>query len=120
MKRLYLTVMAVLSMTLTFAENEELNTVSKADAYKMTVNYSRLADALGLSLDQQEAVQDIHSEFCADMYNAGISGTDERKALVKKALEKDLKHMRSVLSDNQYRTYLMLLNTTIVNRGLNK
>ena len=38
--------MAVLSMTLTFAENEELNTVSKADAYKMTVNYSRLADAL--------------------------------------------------------------------------
>ena len=120
MKRLFLTVMAVLSMTMTFAENEELNTVSNANAYKMSVNYDKLADALSLSLDQQEAVQDIHSEFCADMYNAGNSSSDERKALVEKALQKDLKHMRSVLSDNQYRTYLMLLNTTIVNRGLNK
>lgn len=117
---MFLTVMAVLSMTVTFAENEELNTVSNANAYKMTVNYGKLADALGLSLDQQEAVQDIHSEFCADMYNAGNANEDERKGLVKKALDKDLKHMRSVLSDNQYRTYLMLLNTTIVNHGLNK
>ena len=120
MKRLFLTVMAVLSMTMTFAENEELNTVSNANAYKMSVNYSKLADALGLSLDQQEAVQDIHSEFCADMLNAGNANDDERKDMVEKALTKDLKHMRSVLSDNQYRTYLMLLNTTIVNRGLNK
>ena len=117
---MFLTVMAVLSMTLTFAENEELNTVSNVNAYKMTVNYSKLADALELSLDQQEAVQDIHSEFCADMYNAGSAEVGERKALVKKALEKDLKHMRSVLSPGQYRTYLMLINTTIVNRGLNK
>lgn len=120
MKRLFLTVMAVLSMTMTFAENEELNTVSDANAYKMTVNYSKMADALGLSLDQLEAVQDIHSEFCADMLNAGSANADERKALVDKALKKDLKHMRYVLSDNQYRTYLMLLNTTIINRGLNK
>ena len=120
MKRLFLTVMAVLSMNLTFAENEELNTVSNANAYKMSVNYSKLADALELSLDQQEAVQDIHSEFCADMLNASTVSSDERKAMVEKALQKDLKHMRYVLSDNQYRTYLMLLNTTIVNRGLNK
>lgn len=120
MKRLFLTVVAVLSMTAMFAENEELNTVSNVSAYKMSVNYGKLADALGLSLDQQEAVQDIHSEFCADMYNAGNANADERKALVRKALDKDLKHMRSVLSDNQYHTYLMLLNATIVNHGLNK
>lgn len=120
MKRLFLTVMAVLSMTMTFAENEELNTVSNADAYKMTVNYSSLADALYLSIDQLEAVQDIHSEFCADMMNAGNASADERKALVDKALQKDLKHMRYVLTDSQYHKYLMLLNTTIVNRGLEK
>lgn len=107
-------------MTMTFAENEELNTVSNANAYKMTVNYNSLADALELSFDQLEAVKDIHSEFCADMMNAGSASTDERKALVDKALKKDLKHMRSVLSDSQYRTYLALLNTTITNRGLNK
>ncbi len=32
MKRLFLTVMAVLSMTMTFAENEELNTTNTANA----------------------------------------------------------------------------------------
>ncbi|WP_440425342.1 hypothetical protein [Prevotella sp.] len=120
MKRLFLTVMAVLSMTLTFAENEELNTVNSVNAYKMSVNYDKLADALELTLDQLEAVQDIHSEFCADMMNAGNASADERKAMVGKALAKDLKHMHSVLSDGQYHTYLKLLNATIVNRGLNK
>lgn len=120
MKRLFLTVMAVLSMTMTFAENEELNTVSNANAYKMSVNYDKLADALDLTFDQLEAVQDIHSEFCADMMNAGSANASERKAMVKEALAKDLKHMRSVLSGEQYHTYLKLLNATIVNRGLNK
>ena len=95
MKRLFLTVMAVLSMTMTFAENEELNTTNTANAYKMTVNYSRLADALCLSIDQLEAVQDIHSEFCADMMNAGNANADERKPMVEKALQKDLKHMEA-------------------------
>ena len=120
MKRLFLTVVAMLSMTMTFAENEELNTVGSANAYKMTVNYGKLADALCLSLDQLEAVQDIHSEFCVDMMNAGNANADERKSLVEKALLKDLKHMRYVLSENQYRKYLMLLNVTIANRGLEK
>lgn len=120
MKRLFLTVMAVLSMTMTFAENEEFNTTNTANAYKMTVNYSRLADALCLSIDQLEAVQDIHSEFCADMMNAGNANADERKPMVEKALQKDLKHMRYVLTENQYRKYLMLLNVTISNRGLEK
>ena len=54
------------------------------------------------------------------MMNAGNANADERKAMVSKALAKDLKHMHSVLSDGQYHTYLKLLNATIVNRGLNK
>ena len=120
MKRLFLTVMAVLSMTMTFAENEELNTVSNAELYKMNVNFNKLGDALMLSLDQQEAVQDIHSEFCADMLNAGLASVEERPAMVEKAIQKDLKHMRYVLSQSQYRKYLMLLNVTIANRGLKK
>ena len=94
--------------------------VEHDNAYKMTVNYSRLADALCLSIDQLEAVQDIHSEFCADMMNAGNANADERKPMVEKALQKDLKHMRYVLTENQYRKYLMLLNVTISNRGLEK
>ena len=74
----------------------------------------------GLQIDQAEAVQDIHTSFCADMMNAAGANADERDAMVKKAVEKDLKYMRSVLTEMQYRKYLRLLNATFVNRGLMK
>ncbi|MDO4160417.1 MAG: hypothetical protein Q4D41_08175 [Prevotellaceae bacterium] len=120
MKRLFLTVVAVLSMTMTFAEDEKLNTVNSVNAYNMDVNYGKLADCLGLSMDQLESVQDIHTSFCAEMMNAASANADERKAMVEKAVEKDLKHMRYVLTTDQYRKYLMLINATFNNRGLNK
>ena len=120
MKRLFLSVVAVLSMTMAFAENEKLNNAESISAYNMAVDYGKLADCLELSIDQAEAVQDIHTSFCADMMNAAGANADERDAMVKKAVEKDLKYMRSVLTEMQYRKYLRLLNATFVNRGLMK
>lgn len=120
MKRLFLTVVAMLSMTMTFAENENLNSADNAKAYSMVVNYDKLANYLGLSSDQTEFVQDIHTSFCADMMNAANAGDDERKSMVNMAIVKDLKYMRHVLSKEQYRKYLAVLNATFVNRGLNR
>lgn len=117
---MFLTVVAVLSMTMTFADNEKLNNTESANAYNMEVNYSKLSECLGLSIDQAEAVQDIHTSFCADMMNAAGANADERDAMVQKAIEKDLKYMRSVLTKDQFRTYLRLLNATFMNRGLIK
>ena len=45
---------------------------------------------------------------------------EDRKALVEKAVLKELRYMNYLLNDKQYRTYVMLLNTTLNNRGLNK
>lgn len=112
--------MAVLSLTMTFAEDEKLNETNNAKAYNMSVNYDKLAETLGLSMDQAEAVEDIHSSFCAEMMNAANASKEERKAMVDKAVINDLKHMRYVLDNDQYRKYCMLLNTTFNNRGLNK
>ena len=120
MKRLFLTVVAVLSMTMTFAEDEKLNNVESAKAYNMEVNYGKLADFLGLSSDQLEAVQDIHTSFCADMLNAANANSDERASMVNGAVEKDLKYMRNVLTGDQFRKYLMLLNVTFNNRGIER
>ncbi len=47
-------------------------------------------------------------------------GEIEREALVKRAIDNDVKWMRYVLTDTQMRKYLVLLNTTLNNRGLNK
>ena len=110
-------VVAMLSMTTMFAEDENVNNVN---AYDMTVNMNKLSEALSLSLDQQESVKEIHQEFCAEMMNAANASKDEREEMVNKAVRKDITYMRYVLSRKQYRKYLLLLNTTFNNRGLNK
>lgn len=40
--------------------------------------------------------------------------------MVKRSIDNDVKWMRYVLNDKQMHTYLILLNTTLNNRGLNK
>ncbi|MCI7398866.1 MAG: hypothetical protein ACI3YP_02395 [Prevotella sp.] len=120
MKRLFLTVVAVLTMTATFAENEKANSVNNANAYDMKVNMSKLGEALNLTQDQMESVADVHRTFCGEMLVASQANEEDRKALVEKAVLKELRYMNYLLNDKQYRTYVMLLNTTLNNRGLNK
>lgn len=51
---------------------------------------------------------------------AAASNNSDRKEIIDKAIKNDLKYVRSVLTDSQYRKYLVLLNTTLNNRGINK
>ena len=108
----------MMTMSMANAENENNNTVQAANAYDMTVNMRKLAVTLGLTYDQIEAVQDIHHQFCNEMLLAAQAEGDERKALVEQAVKKDVRYMSYVLDKSQYKTYLMLLNATLYNRGL--
>ena len=54
------------------------------------------------------------------MLFAAQLGDEDRKAMVEKAVTKDVKYMRYILNDDQYHKYLLLLNITLNNRGLNK
>ena len=118
MKKIVLTLVAMMTITMANAENEEKNAVQAVNAYDMTVNMRKLAVALGLTLDQMEAVQDIHHQFCNEMLLASQAESDEREKLVNQAVKKDVQYMRYILEDKQYRKYLLLLNTTLTNRGL--
>lgn len=116
---MFLMVVAMLSMTMTsYAENEKAQNVENVEAYDMSINMRKLAVTLGLTFDQMDAVQDIHSTFCAEMMMAAQAGKDERSELVDKAVNKDVRYMHYVLNEKQYRKYLLLLNTTLRNRGL--
>ena len=64
MKKMFLTLVAVMSMTMAFAEGENTVATNTVAAYDMKVNYSKLAEALGLSVDQLESVEDVHKTFC--------------------------------------------------------
>ena len=120
MKRLFLMTIAMLSMTMTFAENESTENVNNVEAYDMSVNMRKLGQALGLTFDQMDAVESIHNTFNAEMQLAAQAGNEDRKALVEKAVTNDIKWMKYVLDEKQYHKYLLLLNTTLNNRGLNK
>lgn len=110
--------LAMLSMTMTFAENEETKNVTNVEAYDMSVNMRKLSVALGLTTDQMEAVENIHNTFNAEMLLAAHTNENDRQERVNKAVERDIKWMHYVLDEKQYRKYLMLLNTTLNNRGL--
>ena len=109
----------MLSMTMTFAENEETKNVTNVEAYDMTVNMRKLSVTLGLTDSQMEAVENIHNTFNAEMQLAANADEADRQEMVCKAVERDIKWMRYVLDRQQYRKYLLLLNTTLNNRGLN-
>lgn len=115
MKKIVLTLVALMSMTMSFAENEGMNTT---EAYNMTVNMKKLAQALNLSKDQVESVAEVHKTFSSEMLFAAQYGKDERTKMVERAINKDLAYMNYILNQDQYRKYVMLLNVTLTNRGL--
>ena len=116
-----LTMVAMFSMTMAFAEGENVNSVNNLAAYDMSCNMNKLAEALSLTGDQREAVDNIYQTFTAEMmFAAQYYSNDQRNEMVKKAINKNIAWMNYVLNEKQRRTYLMLLNTTINNRGLKK
>ena len=116
-----LTMVAMLSMTMAFAEGENVNSVNNVAAYDMSCNMNKLAAALSLTADQREAVDNIYQTFTAEMmFAAQYYSNEQRNEMVKKAISKNVAWMNYVLNDKQRRTYLMLLNATLNNRGLNK
>ena len=122
MKKIVLTLAAMMTMSMAFAntENIPVTEASTAANYDMTVNYSKLATTLELSSDQIDAVEAIHDQFINDMRKAANAEASERAELVKKAATKELKYMHYVLNEKQYRKYNTLLNLTLENRGLLK
>lgn len=120
MKKIVLTMVALLSMTAAFAESEVDNEAAEAAKYEIRFNMNSLSKSLDLNYDQQKAVGDIMNMFASDMTNAAAASGNERAALRKKAVNRDLAYMRAVLEPEQYRTYVMLLNTTLNNRGFKK
>ena len=116
MKKIMRMAVAMFAMgTTTFAAEENTNATA---AYNMNIKMGSLASALSLNIDQAEAVADVHKNFTADMMNAATASAEDRAAMIDKAVIKDLKYMHSILNDAQYRKYVMLLNATLVNRGL--
>ena len=115
---MFLTLVAMLSMTTAFAEGDKVANVDNVEAYELNINMNKLSAALNLADDQKEAVADIHHTFASELMFAAQYSNNDRKVLLARAIDNDVKWMRYVLNDKQMRKYLMLLNVTMNNRGL--
>jgi hypothetical protein len=119
MKKFFLMMVMMLTMSVySFADESSATKMAETEKYELKINHRRLAYVLNMSSDQIEMSNDIISELESDMMFASSMNTDEsRNAIVRNAIKKNIKNMRYILNDTQYKKYLMLLNLTLEHRG---
>ena len=116
MKKIILTVVAVMTMTLGYAKTQKTTAVKNVENYSITFDLRRLAVTLDLTSDQMEAVKVISDNMNEELTSAATARRFERPALIQKAIQKDAHNMRNVLNDKQYETYMKLLGATLQNK----
>lgn len=117
MKKVFLMLVMMFTMSVSmFAEDTNTTEIEK---YEINVNISKLANYLELSSDQIDAVENVTEELTKDLMFAAVECSEKsRKAVTKNAIEKNIKNMRYVLTEEQMKKYLIVLNVTISNRGI--
>ena len=112
--------MLVMLFTMSIASFAEDNNTTEIQKYMLSVNVNKLGNYLELTTDQIDAVESITKELSNDLMFAAVECTSmNRNTVTKNAINKNIKYMSYILNDKQYHKYLLVLNATINNRGLN-
>ena len=130
MKKLVLTMVALMTMSFSYAETESFKAENNVEhfivnfmknqdkRFDMSCDMRRLAVTLDLNEFQMEAVEVIQDNFTEEMQSlASVRGPRQRH-LVHQAVKKDIQQMQRVLNDKQFDTYMMLLGATLKNKHL--
>ena len=121
MKKIILTVVAAMTMTLGFAEtknNQAEQVQSVETSFDLSFDVRRLADKLQLTSEQIEAVEAISNSLNRELETAAQTKGFGQMIQTERAISKDMRHMRRILNDKQYNTYMMLMGTTIRNQRM--
>ena len=100
------------------------NLVKAESVYEQTeetpfaINFQQLGKYLQLETTQMEPVYQINEAFRANQEEAQTRGAKRKGELMKQALLVNLKQIKEVLSEAQYRDYVAILNVTNNNRLL--
>ena len=94
------------------------NWVKAESVYEQTeetpfaINFQQLGKYLQLETTQMEPVYQINEAFRANQEEAQSRGAKRKRESIKQALLVNLKQMKEVLSEAQYRDYVAILNVT--------
>ena len=115
MKKMIVTLVAMMAVTFSFAETNSNNVDRRFD---MSCNMDRLSEVLALDEDQLEAVETIHNNFNSELNSlASVRGPIQRH-LVHQAVRKDASKMKNVLNEKQFGLYMRIMLNTLRNRHL--
>ena len=90
----------------------------QAAKYDFKVNYRRLGCCLEMSIDQLEDFKLFFDQFKDNMLFAyNECSESSRNSVVKNIVDKNVKEMSYILNEKQYKKYILLMNTTLRNRG---
>ena len=122
MKKYFLMLVMLFTMSVNlFAEDNNATEIERIERYDVKVNAKKLANYLQLSSDQFDAVETVTNEFSNDLMFAAVQdGEASRKAVTKNLIDKNVKYMSYILNEKQMHKYLIVLNATMNNRGLNR
>ncbi|PXV63375.1 hypothetical protein CLV62_11492 [Dysgonomonas alginatilytica] len=112
MKRLFILAVALFSLSsISFAADGNYAFLSKLNEKE---KFSGLVNYLGADYEQQRYLKEIFELSSQKMEKASRSGADSEKE-VRKALAFNLANTKNVLSAEQYKKYLIVLNMTSIN-----
>lgn len=108
MKKVVLTFVMAIFMSMGFAQSD------------FNFDVRRLANKLQLNQEQVERVELISENMFREIDDAENLNGFEKSIKVRKAINKDIRSMRSILDDNQFNEYVVLLITTLKNNVYNE
>ena len=112
MKKMILTLFAMMAMTSGFAKSNE------SKRFDMSCDIYRLSVTLDLDEEQMDAVEMIQDNFSNEMQSLASQQGLWQRVNIHKAVRKDAEQMRQVLNDEQFHTYMRILMATLHNRNL--
>ena len=113
MKKIVLTLVAMMAVTCSFAKSNEND-----KRFDMSCDIYRLSVVLDLDERQMDAVEAILDDFSTEMQSLTTLKGPQQRFRIHQAVRKDAAQMRQVLNDKQFRDYMRILMVTLRNRHL--
>ena len=86
--------------------------------YDFNVNYKKLSEYLKLNDRNFQKVKNVHDSFCEEMLIASkTNNLAERDSIIQHSIENEVRSMKDVLSNKQYRKFIKIFNATLNNQG---
>lgn len=86
--------------------------------YDFNVNYNKLSEYLKLNDRNFQKVKNAHDSFCEEMLTASrTNNLTERDSIIQNSIENEVRSMKDVLSNKQYRKFIKIFNATLNNQG---